>query len=59
MPEALFQSSPTAEGGRDALQLHDDRRPRRFNPRPPLRVGATPAADVARALLEVSILAHR
>ena len=37
-----FQSSPTAEGGRDLGSMAPRWRPRRsFNPRPPLRVGAT------------------
>ena len=36
-----FQSSPTAEGGRDVSGMRcQAANERRFNPRPPLRVGA-------------------
>ena len=36
----MFQSSPT-EGGRDGCHGHRQLGSRSFNPRPPLRVGAT------------------
>ena len=43
-----FQSSPTAEGGRDALRLSSPCQDS-FNPRPPLRVGATRRSSPSRS----------
>ena len=42
-----FQSSPTAEGGRDIGEREAPPKPGGFNPRPPLRVGATSQRRVA------------
>ena len=41
MPPLAFQSSPTGEGGRDEGAAASGPIPSCFNPRPPVRVGAT------------------
>ncbi len=54
----MFQSSPTSKGGRYGALDPDESGEKCFNPRPPLKVGATAGPVVMEVGECVSILAH-